>query len=61
MLPELHGVDCQAERRIFLNFHRDLFCWIDRWHGLTIQDIRELEEKTKRELDEVDIVRSLAF
>ena len=45
----------QTERRIFLNFHRQVFCWIDRWHGLTMQDIRELEEKTKRELDEVCI------
>lgn len=43
----------KAERRIFLNFHRDLFCWIDRWHGLTIQDIRKLEEETKKDLDEV--------
>ncbi|RWS08848.1 Phosphatidylinositol transfer protein alpha-like isoform, partial [Dinothrombium tinctorium] len=42
-----------TERRIFLNFHRQVFCWIDRWHGLTIEDIRELEEKTKRELDEM--------
>ncbi|XP_054166704.1 phosphatidylinositol transfer protein alpha isoform-like [Oppia nitens] len=39
-------------RGIFLNFHRQVFCWLDRWHGLTMADIRELEEKTKRELDE---------
>jgi len=42
----------KAERRIFLNFHRQVFCWIDRWHGMTMQDIRELEAKVKRELDE---------
>lgn len=51
-------LDCgcpQTERRIFLNFHRQVFCWLDRWHGLTIQDIRDLEEKTKKELDEVTI------
>lgn len=58
MWPFFQWYDYQAERRIFLNFHRDLFCWIDRWHGLTIQDIRELEEKTKRELDEVNSCRS---
>jgi hypothetical protein len=43
----------QAERRIFTNFHRQVFCWTDKWHGLTMQDIREIEDKTKRELDEV--------
>jgi len=50
----------KTERRIFLNFHRQVFCWIDRWHGLTMQDIRDLEERTQRELDEqrnVGIVR----
>ncbi|CAG2105704.1 unnamed protein product [Medioppia subpectinata] len=42
----------KTERRIFLNFHRQVFCWIDRWHGLTMNDIRNIEEETKRELDE---------
>lgn len=28
-----------------------LFCWMDRWHGLTMDDIRALEAKTKEELD----------
>lgn len=43
----------KTERRIFLNFHRQVVCWLDRWHGLTMQDIRDLEERTKKELDEV--------
>nr|CFW94246.1 Eka-PI transferase 3 protein [Euperipatoides kanangrensis] len=42
----------KAERRIFTNFHRQVFCWIDRWHGLTMNDIRAIEEETKKELDE---------
>lgn len=42
----------KTERRIFLNFHREVFCWIDRWYGMTMADIRKLEEQTKRELDE---------
>ena len=25
---------------------------MDKWHGMTMEDIRELEEDTKRELDE---------
>lgn len=26
---------------------------MDRWHGLTLQDIREIEEKTREELNRV--------
>ncbi len=43
----------KAERRLFTNFHRQVFCWIDRWHGLTMEDIRALEDVTKKELDKV--------
>ena len=25
---------------------------MDKWHGMTMEDIRALEEKTKKELDE---------
>lgn len=28
-----------------------VFCWMDRWYGLTMEDIRALEDKTKEELD----------
>lgn len=30
---------------------RQVFCWMDRWHGLTMEDIRAIEEKTKEELE----------
>lgn len=40
------------EKRIFTNFHRQVFCWMDKWHGYTMEDIRRIEEETKRELDE---------
>ena len=40
-----------TERRLFTNFHRQLFCTIDRWIELTMEDIRRLEEKTQKELD----------
>lgn len=43
----------KAERRLFTNFHRQVFCWIDRWYGLTMEDIRALEDNTKEELDRV--------
>lgn len=42
----------KGERRIFTNFHRQVFCWTDHWHGMTMADIRALEDKTKVELDE---------
>ena len=29
-----------------------MFCWTDRWHGMTMEDIRALEEQTKKDLDE---------
>lgn len=43
----------QFERRLFTHFHRQLFCWIDRWYDLSMDDIRRMEEETKKELDEV--------
>ena len=52
--------DLQAERRIFTNFHRQVFCWTDHWYGLTMQDIRALEDRTKEELDQVSS-HSLSF
>ncbi|XP_076010276.1 phosphatidylinositol transfer protein beta isoform-like [Genypterus blacodes] len=41
------------EKRIFTNFHRQLFCWIDRWIDLTMDDIRRMEAETQKELDEL--------
>lgn len=43
----------QQEKRIFTNFHRQLFCWIDKWVDLTMDDIRRMEAETKKELEEV--------
>lgn len=31
---------------------------MDRWHGLTLQDIREIEDKTREELDRVNFYPS---
>lgn len=39
--------------RLLRNFHRQLFCWIDKWYGMTIEDIRKIEEETKAELEEL--------
>ncbi|MGH0122566.1 UNVERIFIED_CONTAM: hypothetical protein FKN15_033657 [Acipenser sinensis] len=45
----------QQERRLFTNFHRQLFCWIDKWIELTMEDIRRMEDETKKELDEMRV------
>ncbi|XP_059490572.1 phosphatidylinositol transfer protein alpha isoform isoform X2 [Neocloeon triangulifer] len=42
----------KSERRLFTNFHRQVFCWMDRWFGLTMDDIRAIEDETKKELDQ---------
>lgn len=39
------------EERLFRNFHRQLFCWTDKWYGLTMKDIREMEAKAVEELN----------
>ncbi|KAJ7994255.1 hypothetical protein DPEC_G00263990 [Dallia pectoralis] len=43
----------KQEKRIFTNFHRQLFCWIDKWVELTMQDIRRMEAETQKELEEM--------
>ncbi|XP_033829119.1 phosphatidylinositol transfer protein beta isoform-like isoform X1 [Periophthalmus magnuspinnatus] len=43
----------EQEKRIFTNFHRQLFCWIDKWVELTMDDIRRMEAETQKELDEL--------
>ncbi|XP_029493714.2 phosphatidylinositol transfer protein beta isoform isoform X1 [Oncorhynchus nerka] len=42
----------KQEKRIFTNFHRQLFCWIDKWVELTMEDIRRMEAETQKELEE---------
>uniref|UniRef100_A0A3B1JYA1 Phosphatidylinositol transfer protein beta isoform n=1 Tax=Astyanax mexicanus TaxID=7994 RepID=A0A3B1JYA1_ASTMX len=43
----------KQEKRIFTNFHRQLFCWMDSWVGLTMEDIRRMEAETQKELEEM--------
>uniref|UniRef100_A0A674EW16 Phosphatidylinositol transfer protein beta isoform n=1 Tax=Salmo trutta TaxID=8032 RepID=A0A674EW16_SALTR len=43
----------KQEKRIFTNFHRQLFCWIDKWVELTMEDIRRMEAETQKELEQV--------
>uniref|UniRef100_A0AAY4EPV5 Phosphatidylinositol transfer protein alpha isoform n=1 Tax=Denticeps clupeoides TaxID=299321 RepID=A0AAY4EPV5_9TELE len=43
----------KQEKRLFTNFHRQLFCWIDKWVVLTMEDIRRMEEETQKQLNEM--------
>jgi hypothetical protein len=40
----------QAQRHLFLMFHRKLVCYMDKWFPLTMVDIRALEAEVKEEL-----------
>lgn len=60
-IPPLTYSFVQAERRIFTHFHRQLFCSIDKWIDLSMDDIRKMEEDTKKELDEVTEQYSTCF
>ncbi|XP_070685342.1 phosphatidylinositol transfer protein alpha isoform-like [Pempheris klunzingeri] len=45
----------KVEKRLFTHFHRQLFCWIDNWIDLSMDDIRRMEDETKTELDEMRV------
>ncbi|KAK6046005.1 phosphatidylinositol transfer protein [Cooperia oncophora] len=39
--------------KIFSNFHRHAFCWIDTWFDLTDEELQEYDEETARQLQEL--------
>lgn len=41
----------QFARDSILKFHKNIFCDIDEWYGLDMNDIRILEENVKKELE----------
>ncbi|XP_027724894.1 phosphatidylinositol transfer protein beta isoform-like [Vombatus ursinus] len=43
----------KQEKRIFTNFHHQLFCWIDKLIDLTMEDIRRMEDETQKELEAI--------
>lgn len=52
---KVEGFIQKQEKRLFTNFHRQLFCWLDRWINLTMDDIRRMEEETQRALDDMRV------
>eukprot|EP00188_Purpureofilum_apyrenoidigerum_P006291 Plantae.Rhodophyta-Purpureofilum_apyrenoidigerum.ctg950.p1 GENE.Plantae.Rhodophyta-Purpureofilum_apyrenoidigerum.ctg950~~Plantae.Rhodophyta-Purpureofilum_apyrenoidigerum.ctg950.p1 ORF type:complete len:261 (-),score=59.51 Plantae.Rhodophyta-Purpureofilum_apyrenoidigerum.ctg950:353-1135(-) len=57
---KLYGVQKKVEewgqfygmRVPLIQFHRKLFCWMDEWYGLTMKNIRDMEDRTKAITDE---------
>lgn len=37
--------------RLSISIFSQVFCSTDRWYGLTMEDIRAIEDQTKEELD----------
>jgi hypothetical protein len=40
---------CQAIHDILLLGHRQAFVWMDDWHGMTLEDVREYEKQIQEE------------
>lgn len=48
---KLESMIQRQELRLFTHFHRQVFCMTDQWYGMTMEDVRRMEEETKRELE----------
>ena len=42
-----------GQKDLILSFNRKVFCWMDKWYGLTMEDIRTFEKETKDELEQL--------
>lgn len=40
-----------SQHKLLIEFHRKVFCWLDEWIELTIEDIRRMEAETKKALE----------
>jgi len=49
---KIESMIVKAVKRILANLHRQVVCWLDKWYGMTMEDIRELERETKQALNE---------
>lgn len=48
----IEGFTMRQEAKLFSKFHNQMWTWVDNWHGLNLQQIREIEAQTQKELDE---------
>lgn len=42
----------RAEHRMITNFHRQVFCSMDDWFGLSLEEVRDTEDTTREQLNE---------
>ena len=52
-------------REVLLVAHRQAVAWIDEWHGMTIEDVRDYEERMQQETNlrlrqDINISRSIS-
>jgi hypothetical protein len=47
---KVFGLQTRAEgylknmyKQLFTSFHRQIFCWIDKWYDLSLEDVRKIE------------------
>lgn len=53
---KVFGIQTRAEawghaygfRAAFATYHRRLWCWLDEWWGMSVADVRAMEEETRR-------------
>lgn len=50
MQERIEKIISRYERRLFQMFNRKVFCWMDKWYGLKMEEIRQMEEETRLEL-----------
>lgn len=41
--------------KLFMESHQQLYCEMDEWIGMSMEDIRKMEDETKRELDQIPV------
>ncbi len=52
-------------REVLLVAHRQAFAWVDEWHGMTIADVRDYEERMQQETNrkmraDINLTRSVS-
>lgn len=47
---KVFGIQSKAEsylknmyKKLFTTFHRQIFCWLDKWYGLSLEEVRKIE------------------
>lgn len=38
-------------RKLFADMHRQIFCWTDKWYGLRLEDVRQIERELQKKLE----------